>query len=168
MRPLRRREWPAFAKGTAVQPNPYDPLERTDLTANEKLVLAFTGRCIHGGDESLIEQMVSPNYTQHTHGIGQGREGLRRFLKEIAWKRPHGDVWRPIQVFASGDFVILHKLLKQVVIMDIFRIDSAGLLAEHWDVVQALPTPDYDPMRSYDEDFTRFRAMFGIRPPADG
>ena len=147
-----------------MHPNPYDPLARTDLTPNEKLVLEFTGKCIHGGDESLIEKVVSPDYTQHTHGIGQGREGLRRFLTEIAWKRPHSDVWRPIQIFASGDFVILHKLLELVVIVDIFRIDSSGLLAEHWDVVQTLPTPDYNPLKASEEDFTRFRALYGMRP----
>ena len=142
--------------------NPYDPLRRTDLTPNERLVLEFTGNCIHGGDESLIDRCIAPDYTQHTHGIGQGREGLRNFLREIAWKRPHKEVWRPIQVFASGDFVILHKLLKLVVIVDIFRVNPAGLLAEHWDVVQALPTPDYDPMTPSQEDFTRFRALYGI------
>ena len=142
--------------------NPYDPLRRTDLTPNERLVLEFTGKCIHGGDESLIDRCIAPDYTQHTHGIGQGREGLRNFLREVAWKRPHKEVWRPIQVFASGDFVILHKLLKLVVIVDIFRVNAAGLLAEHWDVVQALPTPDYDPMTPSQEDFTRFRALYGI------
>jgi len=145
-----------------MHPNPYDPSKRSDLTDNEKLVLAFTGRCIHGGDESLIDIMVAPDYTQHTHGIGQGREGLRRFLKEIAWKRPHSEVWRPIQIFASGNFVILHKLLPRVVIVDIFRVDAAGQLAEHWDVVQTLPAPDFDPMAASDEDFRRFRALYGI------
>jgi predicted SnoaL-like aldol condensation-catalyzing enzyme len=149
-----------------VHPNPYDPLKRTDLSANERLVLEFTGRCIHGGDESLIETMVSPDYVQHTEGIGQGREGLRRYLQEIAWKRPHREVWRPIQVFASGDFVILHKLLMRVVIADFFRIDAAGLLAEHWDVVQPLPSPDYDPMAPSQEDLARFRALYGIPAPA--
>lgn len=143
-------------------PNPYDPMKRTDLTHNEKLVLEFTGKCIHGGDESLIDLMVAPDYTQHTHGIGQGQEGLRRFLREIAWKRPHREVWRPIQIFASGNFVILHKLLQRVVIVDIFRIDAAGLLAEHWDVVQTLPMPEYDPMTPSAEDFTRFRALYGM------
>lgn len=148
-----------------MQPNPYDPWKRDDLSANEKLVLEFTGKCIHGHDESLIDRVVAPDYTQHTHGIGQGREGLRRFLKEIAWKRPHSAVWRPIQIFASGNFVILHKLLRMVVIIDIFRINRSGELAEHWDVVQPLPVPDYDPMQPYTEDFTRFRALFGIAAP---
>ena len=133
-----------------------DPLDRTDLTANEKLVLEVTGKCIHGADEQMIDRCVAPDYIQHTHGIGQGRAGLTRFLREIAWKRPHGDVWRPIKVFASGNFVILYKLLWAVVIIDIFRIDSAGQLAEHWDVVQPLPAPDYDPMKPSEEDFARF------------
>jgi predicted SnoaL-like aldol condensation-catalyzing enzyme len=148
-----------------VHQNPHDPLRRTDLTTNERLVLEFTGRCIHGADESLIEQCVAPDYIQHTHGIGQGREGLRRFLREIAWRRPHADVWRPIHLLASGDFVILHKLLRLVVIIDIFRINSTGQLAEHWDVVQALPSSDYDPLRASAENFTRLRALFGM-PPA--
>jgi predicted SnoaL-like aldol condensation-catalyzing enzyme len=145
-----------------MHPNPNDPLKRTDLTTNESLVLAFTGKCIHGADDRLIDQCVAPDYVQHTHGIGQGREGLRNFLREIAWKRPFKEVWRPIQVLASGDFVVLYKLLKAVVIIDIFRINSAGQLAEHWDVVQALPVPDYDPMEPSEENFARFRVLFGL------
>src|SRR5579871_1475455 len=155
-----RRDGPLARKTSAMHPNPYDPLKRSDLSASERLVLEFTGRCIHGGDESLIDRCIAPDYTQHTHGIGQGREGLRRFLREIAWKRPHSDVWRPIQLFACGDFVILYKLLKLVMIVDIFRIDAAGLLAEHWDIVQTLPMADYDPMAPSQENFERFRAFF--------
>jgi predicted SnoaL-like aldol condensation-catalyzing enzyme len=145
-----------------VYQNPYDPLQRTDLSANERLVLEFTGECIHGADESLIDRCVAADYIQHTHGIGQGRQGLRNFLREIAWKRPHRETWRPIQIHASGDFVTLYKLLHAVVIIDIFRINSAGLLAEHWDVVQPLPAPDYDPMKPSEESFARFRALFGL------
>ena len=145
-----------------MHPNPNDPLKRTDLVPNERLVLEFTGKCIHGADESLLDRCVASNYIQHTQGIGQGRAGLRNFLREIAWKRPHREIWRPIQILASGDFVILHKLLRLVVIIDIFRIDSAGMLAEHWDVVQPLPAPDYDPMEPSEENFTRLRALFGI------
>jgi predicted SnoaL-like aldol condensation-catalyzing enzyme len=148
-----------------MQHNSYDPSQRTDLSANEQLVLAFTGRCIHGADDAFIDQSVAPDYVQHTQGIGQGREGLRRFLREIAWKRPHREVWRPIQIFASGNHVILHKLLRLVVIIDVFRINAAGQLAEHWDVVQPLPAPDYDPMAPSNEDFTRFKALFGMTAP---
>jgi predicted SnoaL-like aldol condensation-catalyzing enzyme len=145
-----------------VQPNPYDPRSRTDLTPHEQAVLRFTTDCIHGGDESLIERYIPEDYIQHTHGIGQGREGLRRYLQEVAWKRPGRGDWRPIQIFECGDFVILHKLLATAVIADFFRMRPDGMIAEHWDVVQPLPTPGYDPMAQSSEDLTRFRALFNL------
>jgi predicted SnoaL-like aldol condensation-catalyzing enzyme len=143
-------------------PNPYDPWTRTDLSPREQLVLRFTDEVLHGDNDDLIDQVVSPHYRQHTDGIGQGREGLRNYLRSVAWKRAGRHTWRPIHLFESGDFVILHKLLPAVVIADFFRFDGDGMLAEHWDVVQPLPAADYDPMRLSTEDFTRFYAMYGI------
>jgi predicted SnoaL-like aldol condensation-catalyzing enzyme len=118
--------------------------------------------CMHGDDLSLIDTMVAEDYIQHTPGIGQGRAGLRRYITEIAYARPGRKAWRPIQIFAAGDMVILHKLLTAHVIADFVRFDQAGLMAEHWDVVQEHPEPGYDPMRKSVEDFTRFRALFHL------
>jgi predicted SnoaL-like aldol condensation-catalyzing enzyme len=70
--------------------------------------------------------------------------------------------WRPIHLFACGDFVILHKLLPHTVIADFMRFNAQGLMAEHWDVVQPLPEPDYDPMRLSVENLSRFTALFKI------
>ncbi|MGC4029992.1 MAG: hypothetical protein QM696_14105 [Steroidobacteraceae bacterium] len=111
---------------------------------------------------SLLDTLVADDYIQHTPGIGQGREGLRRYLTQIAWKRPQRHIWRPIHLFGVGNFVILHKLLPKVVIADFFRFDAQGLMAEHWDVVQLLPEPDYDPLRASTENFERFRVMFDM------
>jgi hypothetical protein len=58
----------------------------------------------------------------------------------------------------------LHKLLPAVVIADFMRFNADGLMAEHWDVVQPLPEPDYDPMRLSTENLSRFAAMFKISP----
>jgi predicted SnoaL-like aldol condensation-catalyzing enzyme len=148
----------------APQPvaNPFDPRLRTDLTRNEQVFLHFTGECLHGDDISLVDRYVTEDYIQHSPGIGQGREGLRNFLLEIAWKRPGRHVWRPIHVFAAGDFVILHKLLPRTVIADFLRFNADGMMAEHWDVVQPLPAPDYDPMRLSVEDLDRYRRLYGI------
>lgn len=145
-----------------MEPNPYDPLKRQDLTRNESTVLHFTGDCIHGDDLTLIERYIAEDYIQHTAGIGQGRGGLRRYLREVAWRRPGRKSWRPIQIFSAGDFVILHKLLPAVVIADFFRFEAGGMMIEHWDVVQPLPEPDYDPMRRSTQDFARFKALFHI------
>jgi predicted SnoaL-like aldol condensation-catalyzing enzyme len=145
-----------------VEKNPYDPWKRTDLSANEKAMLDLMTNCMHGDDLSLIDRYVAEDYIQHTPGIGQGREGLYHYISTIAFHRPGRKQWRPIQLFACGNFVILHKLLSQVVIVDIMRFNEKGLMAEHWDVVQALPEPNYDPMKKYEEDFTRFYEMFSM------
>ena len=143
-----------------MEPNPYDPRQRTDLSRNEKIVLQFAADCLHGDDLGFVDRHVSENYIQHTPGIGQGREGLRNYLRAVAWKRPGRHVWRPIHLFECGNFVILHKLLPAVVIADFLRFDAAGMLIEHWDVVQPLPEPDYDPMRLSSENFARFATLF--------
>jgi predicted SnoaL-like aldol condensation-catalyzing enzyme len=143
-------------------PNPYDPRLRTDLSANENAVLHFMSDCMHGDDLSLIDRYIADDYIQHTPGIGQGKQGLINYLEAIAWKRPGRKTWRPIHLFSAGDLVVLHKLLPHVVIADFVRFNDKGQFAEHWDVVQVLPEPDYDPMRLSTENFSRFRALFGI------
>ncbi|MFW2368036.1 MAG: hypothetical protein ACN4GW_16590 [Desulforhopalus sp.] len=140
--------------------NTYDPRKRDDLTENEKRTMRFMTECLHGDNVALIDEYVAEGYIQHTPGIGQGKAGLINYLREIAWKRPGRHEWRPIHLFSDGDFVILHKLLPKVVIVDILRFDQDHKLIEHWDVVQRLPEPDYDPMALSSEDLTRFKELF--------
>ena len=140
--------------------NPYDPRKREDLTENERRVLHFMEECLHGDNDDLIDLYVAEDYIQHTPGIGQGREGLRRYLNEVARKRPGRRDFTPIHLFSDGNFVILHKLLPTVVIVDIMRCDDNHQFAEHWDVVQRLPEPGYDPMKPSSEDLSRFKALF--------
>lgn len=140
--------------------NPYDPRKRTNLTENEERVLFFMRECLHGDRDDLIDTYVAEDYIQHTPGIGQGREGLRNYLREVAWKRPGRREFTPIHLFSDGDFVILHKLLPAVVIVDILRLNAQHQLAEHWDVVQRLPEPGYDPMKPSSENLVRFKGLF--------
>ena len=143
--------------------NPYDPRQRKDLSENEKRVLRFMDECLHGDNIDLVDEYVAENYIQHTPGIGQGREGVRRYIQEIAWKRPGRKEWRPIQIFSDGDLVILHKLLAAVVIVDIMHLNTEQQFIEHWDVVQTLPEADYDPMKPSTENLERFKQLFNIR-----
>jgi predicted SnoaL-like aldol condensation-catalyzing enzyme len=146
-----------------VAANPYDPLKRTDLSRRERTLLQFTAEVVHGTNLSLIDTLVAPDYVQHTHGVGQGREGIRKYVTEISSRRAGRAEWRPLLVFEDGDFVILYKLLPAFMIVDIVRFNADDQLAEHWDIVQPLPSPDYDPMDLSKEDFQRFYALFGLR-----
>ncbi|MBM3368269.1 MAG: nuclear transport factor 2 family protein [Betaproteobacteria bacterium] len=97
----------------------------------------------------------------HTR-LGHGRDGLRQYLEHVTWKRPGRLTWRPIHLFACGDFVVLHKLLPVTVIADFMRLKAQGLMAEHWCVAQPLPGPDYDPMQPSTKNLSRFSALFKI------
>jgi len=147
----------------ALMDNPFDPRMRQDLSENARRFLHFTRDCLHGDDESLIDRYVAEDYIQYTHGVGQGREGIRRYLHEIAWKRPGRRNFIPLHLFSDGDFVILHKLLPSVMIVDILRCDADHMFKEHWDVVQSLPEPGHDPMQPSTENLERFRELFGIK-----
>ena len=145
-----------------METNPYDPWSREDLTENEKTLLRFMSECMHGDDLSLIDTLVAEDYIQHTPGIGQGREGVRRYIETVAYRRPGRREWRPVQIFSAGDMVILHKISATHVFADIVRFNDQGQMAEHWDVVQPHPEPDYDPMRRSTENLERFRVLFGL------
>jgi predicted SnoaL-like aldol condensation-catalyzing enzyme len=146
----------------AMTANPYDPLKRTDLSKREQILLRFTAEVLHGTNTALIDTLVAADYRQHTHGVGQGRDGIRKYIAEIASRRPGREQWRPVLLFEDGDFVILFKQLPAFLIVDIVRFNSQDQLAEHWDVVQPLPAADYDPMAPSKEDLQRFFALFGI------
>ena len=141
--------------------NPYDPRKRK-LSKREAIVMDFMDNCLHGDNISLIDKYMAPDYIQHTPGIGQGREGVKRYFREVASKRPGRKKWRPIHLFECGDFVILHKLLPSTLIVDIMRFNQNDQLAEHWDVVQRHPEPGYDPMKLSEEDLGRFSALFAL------
>jgi len=142
--------------------NPNDPLKRDDLSRREQILLKFTAEVVHGSNLSLIDTLVAADYVQHTHGVGQGREGIRKYVSDISSKRPGREEWRPLLIFEDGDFVILFKLLPAFMIVDIVRFNANDQLAEHWDIVQPLPSRDYDPMELSKEDFRRFYSLFKI------
>lgn len=150
-----------------MESNSYDPRKRTDLSKREKIVLRFMDDCMHGDDLSLIDTLMAEDYIQHTPGIGQGREGVRNYIQEIAYHRPGRKEWTPIQLFECGDIVILHKLLKHVIIADFLRFNEKDQMVEHWDVVQPLPEPNYDPMKKSTEDLSRFKALFSMNSESD-
>lgn len=145
-----------------ITENPYDPWKRTDLTKREKIVLKFMDECLHGENMDLIDKYIAEDYIQHTPNCGQGREGIRNYVREIAWKRKNNKDWRAINIWNCGDFVLLHKTFQNIVLVDIIRFNDQDQFQEHWDVVQKLPEYGYDPMKRSDENLDPLRDLFGI------
>lgn len=110
---------------------------------NKKTVLAFYEAGLNQKDFDTASKYIGPRYVQHNPTAPDGPEGFKAFLGFLREKFPdsHSDIK---QVFADGDYVILHvhavreKGSRGSAIVDIFKLED-GKIVEHWDVVQPIP-----------------------------
>ncbi|UOP00360.1 nuclear transport factor 2 family protein [Kingella potus] len=94
--------------------------------------------------EEAVKKYVAEPYIQHNPTVADGGkafvEAFAPFLKENPQSR--AEVKR---VVAEGDLVVLHVFSRTSpqdrgeAVVDIFRVDKAGKIVEHWDVIQPVP-----------------------------
>ena len=110
-------------------------LERNKRTVVEYYELAFNAK----QPEQAVERYVGSRYIQHNPQAPDGTEAFIGFVK--AFPEASVDIRR---VFADGDIVVTHSLLKftpderGTVAVDFFRLED-GKVVEHWDVLQPFP-----------------------------
>lgn len=114
-----------------------------DLEANKKTVVDFYEKALNQKDFDAAAKYFGPRYVQHNPTAPDGIEGFRKFIAFRKEKFPdaHSDIK---QVFADGDYVILHVHAvptpgeRGSAIVDIFKLEN-GKIVEHWDVIQPVP-----------------------------
>ena len=112
-------------------------MPKTTPEQNKALVLEAFDTLFNKRDYAAAERFWSPGYIQHSAHIAPGRDGLFNLIKSI----PPTLEYEPGAIVAEGDFVIVHGRFSNFgapvnwIAADIVRIE-AGLLAEHWDVIQ--------------------------------
>jgi predicted SnoaL-like aldol condensation-catalyzing enzyme len=100
-------------------------------------------------DSSQVDRYIAPGYIQHSQMAEPGRDSLKRFLDHIKGVNPNGTQTLK-RSFADGDHVILHYHVERwpgdpgFAVIDIFRLED-GMIMEHWDVVQDVPTGGPNP-----------------------
>lgn len=98
-----------------------------------------------GRIEDALEAHTGARYTQHSTGVGDGREGFAAFFGPFLERNPvrHIEVVRAIE---DGPYVFLHVYQSlnngesQWVTADLFDTDANDRVIEHWDVIQAFET----------------------------
>ncbi len=116
---------------------------------NHDLVMRLFAEVLNPLDSSRVDRFIAPGYIQHSPLAAPGREALKAFLDRAKRENPEAvhDIKRS---FADGDHVIVHYHVRRrpgdpgMAVMDIFRIED-GLIAEHWDVLQGVPTAGPNP-----------------------
>jgi predicted SnoaL-like aldol condensation-catalyzing enzyme len=116
-------------------------LDKTE--AHKAQVKSLFDVLIHGTPEQAgvaVQANFSPDYKQHNPMAGDGLKGFMAAMPSEQWvfKKQH-------KVLGEGNFVLsisegTHKG-KPVVFYDLLRFEG-GKIAEHWDVIQPVPTKD--------------------------
>jgi predicted SnoaL-like aldol condensation-catalyzing enzyme len=95
------------------------------------------------GEVDAALALVAEDYVEHNPLMASGREGLRAFLDALSAREPRPEV-EIKRLLVAGDHVVAHLHTvsgphdRGTAAIDIFRLED-GLVAEHWDVVQAVP-----------------------------
>ncbi len=110
--------------------------------ANKELVKSAYQALFGDFDLSVLDRHWKKSYIQHNPMAGDGVESLRLFVKgliDAGVPKSKLDIRR---ISAEGDLVWVHLKMhfmgKDHAVIDIFRIED-GKIAEHWDVLQAVP-----------------------------
>lgn len=116
------------------------------LERNKRNVVAFYDLMFNQCKPvQAIEQYAGATYIQHNPHVADGKQAFIDYFQRMASQYPGKRVHFK-RVLAEGNYVVLHchqewptDEHKNWAGIDIFRVDDAGKVVEHWDVLQVVP-----------------------------
>ena len=112
---------------------------------NEKIIREFYNNVFIAKNASAAVHYLEENYIQHNPNVPTGRDAFINIFTKI-FQNPafNIDIKR---IYVDGDYVIVHSFSSKRslestdnAVVDIYRISNNEKIAEHWDVIQPVPS----------------------------
>ncbi len=93
-----------------------------------------------GRPHEAMQNYTGERYTQHSTGVGDGKEGFIAFFEPFLERNPKRDI-QVLRALQDGRHVFVHVFQSlndgeaQWVTTDFFDSDDEGKIIEHWDVI---------------------------------
>jgi predicted SnoaL-like aldol condensation-catalyzing enzyme len=117
------------------------------LERNKTNVLAFYDLMFNQSKPAqAMELYGAASYKQHNPEVPDGKEAFIAYFERLTKEHPKKSIAFK-RVIAEGQFVVIHSEQNfpgwrggQWAAIDIFRLETNGKIAEHWDVLQKVPS----------------------------
>ena len=126
------------------QTDPYFETREGKEKSNIETVIIFLS-ALSPWDQKIVASLLADDYVEHNPTLPGTKPGFLENLNQVFTGSPPKMIEYNLQrIYADNEYVITHSHFQDIPeleasVVDIFKINDDGKIAEHWDIIQEIP-----------------------------